>query len=224
MLDSLLSRFSSVIYIFPIYLISLTVHEYSHGLIAYKLGDPTAKDSRRLSLNPLRHIDPIGFIMMLLVGFGWAKPVPVNPLYFKNPKKGMMFTALAGPVSNLILSFITAFIALFLQYAYNITLSNALGYIYYFFTLMTLINIGLAVFNLIPVHPLDGSRILSYFLPNSFSNFFYKYGNYVYIAFFVLLLATDVVGNAISAIQTYVFTAYGYILDTPAYLLAKLIF
>lgn len=222
MLDFLLSRFSNIIFIIPIYFISLTVHEYSHGLVAYKLGDPTAKDSGRLSLNPIRHIDPIGLIMMVLVKFGWAKPVPVNPLYFKNPKKGMMLTAIAGPVSNLLLSFVSAFITLVLMYISHSVVSDTVYYVCIFFSLMTHVNTALAVFNLIPVHPLDGSRILNYFLPNSFSNFFYKYGNYIYIAFFVVLMTTDVIGNAISVVQSYVFTIYGYLLKTPAYLLANL--
>lgn len=221
MLDFLFSNYYNIIFIIPIYFISLTIHEYSHGLVAYKLGDPTAKDSGRLSLNPIRHIDPIGLIMMVLVRFGWAKPVPVNPLYFKNPKKGMMLTAIAGPVSNLLLSFVSAFITFVLMYINSVD-SDVVYYACIFFSLMTHVNIALAVFNLIPIHPLDGSRILNYFLPNSFSNFFYKYGNYIYIAFFVILMTTDVVSNAISVVQSYVFTAYGYLLKTPAYLLANL--
>ncbi len=222
MLDLLLSRYYNIIFIILIYFISLTIHEYSHGFVAYKLGDPTAKDSGRLSLNPIRHIDPIGLIMMVLVRFGWAKPVPVNPLYFRNPKKGMMLTAIAGPVSNLLLSFVSAFITYVLVYINHAVGSDVVYYASVFFSLMTHVNTALAVFNLIPIHPLDGSRILNYFLPNSFSNFFYKYGNYIYIAFFVILMTTDVVSNAISVVQSYVFTAYGYLLKTPAYLLANL--
>lgn len=224
MFDSLISRFSEALYILPIYFISLTLHEFSHGFVAYKLGDPTAKDMGRLSLNPFRHVDIVGLIMMVLIGFGWAKPVPVNPLYFRNPRKGMMFTALAGPVSNFALAFVTSFMAMFAGYAYSFTFSEPLYYVYHFFMLMAFINIGLAIFNLIPVHPLDGSRVLGYFLPNSVNDFFVRYGNYIYIAFFVLVMATDVVSNVISVVQGYVFTAFGFVLDTPAYLLASLIF
>ena len=113
MLDFILNNLLDFLYIIIIYFISLTVHEFAHGFVAYKLGDPTAKDSGRLSLNPIRHLDPVGLVMMVLCRFGWAKPVPVNPNYFKNPKKGMMLTAIAGPASNLILAFISAFFCIF---------------------------------------------------------------------------------------------------------------
>ena len=148
-----------------IVLMSLTVHEVSHGYAAYKLGDPTAKNAGRLSLNPLKHLDPIGALMLFIFGFGWAKPVPVNPYYFEGDRrKGMMEVSFAGPASNLLLAFVL--IAIYtighfgtLDYAYSMT-----GLILY--RAITL-NIYLAVFNLIPIPPLDGSKILAGVLPQA---------------------------------------------------------
>ncbi len=197
MLNILQGYLGDIIYIVPISLFSLTIHELSHGFVAYKLGDPTAKDAGRLTLNPLKHLDLIGVIMMVVLRFGWAKPVPVNPLYFKNPKKGMMLTALAGPVSNLL----TAFVSSFLLVLFTL-LPVYPSWLYTALLLTTYLNIGLAVFNLIPVYPLDGSRILGYFMPNSFNDFFVRYGNYIYIAFFLLVVLTDYVGNAVFFVQS----------------------
>ncbi|MBE6972227.1 MAG: site-2 protease family protein [Ruminococcaceae bacterium] len=140
-------------------LLCLTVHETCHGLAAYVLGDPTAKRQNRLSLNPLHHIDWFGLAMMVMAGFGWAKPVPVNPDYFKNPKRGMAITALAGPLSNFVLA-----IALLwgTRMVWQYTTADGL----LLFLLQTaLLSIGLAVFNLIPIPPLDGSKILLSLLP-----------------------------------------------------------
>lgn len=202
MLDIILSYFNDIFYILPIIIISLTFHEFAHGYVAYKLGDPTAKDQGRLTLNPLKHLDPLGFILMILLRFGWAKPVPVNPLYFRKPKKGMFLTALAGPLSNLILALVSSLLlsALFTF----VSISPFIEKIDTFLLLMTYINIGLAVFNLIPVYPLDGSRILGYFMPNGFNDFFRRYGDYITIAFIVLVLATDVVSDAVFFIQSHV--------------------
>ncbi len=224
MLNRLLSVVDQIIFILPITIISLTIHEYAHGFVAYKLGDPTAKESGRLTLNPLAHIDPIGFIMMLVLRFGWARPVPVNPLYFKKPKKGMMLTALAGPLSNLILAVFCTFLALFFVYSNFYSKIDFLFSVYQFFALMALLNFGLAAFNLIPVYPFDGSRILSYFMPNSFSNFTAQYGNYIYIAFFVFIMLTDYVSLAIGYVQTFCYEIFVFLLKSPAMFLANLIF
>ena len=143
----------------------LTVHETCHGLAAYALGDPTAKHERRLSLNPLHHIDWFGLAAMLLVGFGWAKPVPVDMRCFKKPKQGMALTALAGPASNLLLAVLLLFAAqLVLGHYVNTALcAGALD-----FLLMTAyMSIGLGLFNLIPISPLDGSKVLFSFLPTA---------------------------------------------------------
>ena len=145
-------------------LLCLTVHETCHGLAAYALGDPTAKRQRRLSLNPLHHIDWFGFAMMVLAGFGWAKPVPVNPDYFKNPKRGMAVTALAGPVSNFLLALLMMLgVRLLWQYAPATDFADSL----LLFLLQTaLLSIGLGVFNLIPIPPLDGSKVMFALLPD----------------------------------------------------------
>lgn len=143
----------------------LTVHETCHGLAALALGDPTAKSMRRLSLNPLRHIDWLGLLMMFAAGFGWAKPVPVNPGYFKNPKGGMAVTALAGPLSNLILAFLA------LAGCKVISLVNPSGtwayWLVSFLLETSMLSVGLGVFNLIPIPPLDGSKVLAALLPDS---------------------------------------------------------
>lgn len=148
-------------------LLCLVVHEVCHGLAAYLLGDPTAKQSHRLSLNPLHHLDIFGLIMMMVAGFGWAKPVPIDPRYFKKPKQGMAITALAGPASN----FVLAYLATILLSGYSAVLTvrgeTALsGGITQFLSLLILLNIGLGIFNLIPFPPLDGSKVVAMFLPD----------------------------------------------------------
>ena len=152
---------SSLIVIF----LTLPIHEFSHGFVATKLGDTTPKYQGRLTLNPLAHIDYLGALCILIFGFGWAKPVSVNMRNFKNPKLGMAITAIAGPMSNIIVAFITIilkdFISLFLS-------SNTIGYYLCLLCIfIAQINVYLAVFNLIPIPPLDGSRILNAILPDS---------------------------------------------------------
>ena len=145
----------------------LTVHETCHGLAALALGDPTAKRARRLSLNPLRHIDWFGLLMMVTVGFGWAKPVPVDPRYFKKPKQGMAITALAGPASNFVLAYVSTIIySMLFAVAQVKGESTGLSLALTFFSLLISLNIGLGIFNLIPFPPLDGSKVLAMFLPD----------------------------------------------------------
>ena len=148
-------------------LLCVVVHEVCHGLAAYWLGDPTAKRSHRLSLNPIHHLDVFGLLMMVVVGFGWAKPVPVDPRYFKHPKQGMAITALAGPISNFVLAYLSALVYSGL-YAVMVVKGETTGLALAleFFSVLILLNIGLGIFNLIPFPPLDGSKVLAMFLPD----------------------------------------------------------
>lgn len=155
-------------------LLCITIHELCHGFVAYKLGDNTAKDLGRLTLNPIKHIDIFGLVMLAIFKFGWAKPVPINMNNFKNPKAGMAITALAGPVSNLLLAAVTLLIYGFLYSALGAAgkvggfLLDTLFYIAY-------ISCALAVLNIIPIPPLDGSKVLFSFLPNHIYNNLMKY-------------------------------------------------
>ena len=146
-------------------LLCLVVHEVCHGLAAYWLGDPTAKQGHRLSLNPIHHLDPFGLLMMVVVGFGWAKPVPVDPRYFRKPKQGMAITALAGPVSNFLLAYVSAILYSGL-YAVLVVRGETTGLALAleFFGVLVTLNIGLGIFNLIPFPPLDGSKVVAMFL------------------------------------------------------------
>ena len=166
-------------------LISLTVHELSHGLVAYRLGDPTAKLNGRLTLNPLSHIDWIGLFLLLAVGVGWAKPVPVDPRNFKNPRKGMAITALAGPFSNFVLALVSLGMgSLLFHFA---PANRPLAYILLFLCQLAVLNVGLGLFNLVPFPPLDGSRVLEMLLPERAYRWLMRYERYLIVA--VVLLA-----------------------------------
>lgn len=178
----------------PAVLIALTFHEVAHGYMAFKLGDPTARSLGRLSLNPLRHLDPIGALCLLVFNFGWAKPVPINTRYFKNPRRDMALTALAGPLSNFIMAFAGVLLLHIFATIFYYAMPEATGYllsvervVILFCSSFAVINVSLGIFNLIPVPPLDGSRIFLSFLPPKYYFGIMKYERYIMIGLMVML-------------------------------------
>lgn len=183
-------------------LLAITFHEFSHGLAAYCMGDKTAKLNGRMSLNPLRHIDIVGIICLVVFRFGWAKPVPVDMRRFKRPRLGMAVCALAGPVSNVVM----AFVALVLGAVCLIFSDTAVGYwLFIFFNQLAVINVCLGIFNIIPIPPLDGSKVLFSFLPPRIYYRLMRYERYGMIIL-VLILISGVAGNWLT-------TAYTAVLD-----------
>ena len=196
------------ILLLPIILFSLSIHEFMHGFTALKLGDPTARNLGRLTLNPRKHIDPLGFLVLMIFGFGWARPVPVTPRNFKNPKWGMALVALAGPLTNFLLGAINAAIygvlwGFYANASYRATAAGTsggfqLGLLYWcmtFFGLAAMLNFIYSVFNMIPLPPYDGSRILFTFLPQRAYFAVMKYERYVMLGLLaVLILCSYVFG------------------------------
>ena len=179
-------------------LIALSIHEWAHAIVATKLGDPTPGEHGRLTVNPIAHLDPLGALLFLAVGFGWAKPVPVNPLYFRHPRRDTCLVAAAGPASNLVLAFIAlAGLAMLGQgaelSAMGLLETPARGQVLTAFVLQLLasslfINLGLMAFNLLPIAPLDGSKVLQAFIPRRFADRyeeFMRVGMYILLAIFV---------------------------------------
>lgn len=193
MLGSITDKFIELMFVLPCVLIALTVHEVAHGWMAWKLGDPTARNLGRLTLNPLKHLDPIGALCMVLFHFGWAKPVPINTRYFKKSKRDTALTAAAGPVSNFIMSFAALLLMRILALVFNsfpphsqftANLQYAvLTLLWYFHSL----NLSLGVFNLLPVPPLDGSRIFLVFLPPKAYFAVMKYERYIQLGLMAML-------------------------------------
>lgn len=163
-------------------ILALSVHEFAHAFVADKMGDPTARISGRMTMDPTSHVDILGFLSLLFFGFGWAKPVPINPMNFKNRKSGMILVSLAGPLSNLILAIIFSIL-----YKFVAPILDMLA-LYYILQYGVIINISLMIFNLIPVPPLDGSKILASLLPYKYEAKFYEYERYLYIILIVLLI------------------------------------
>ncbi|MBU5674933.1 site-2 protease family protein [Alkaliphilus sp. MSJ-5] len=166
---------SQLLYTLPAILIAISMHEFAHGYVSYRLGDPTPKHMGRLSVNPLAHLDPVGTICLLIFHFGWAKPVGVNPYYYKDRKKGMVMVALAGPIMNFFIAFISIFAMGLILKVTGGYAGEFIIYIFNFLNYLFIINIGLGAFNLIPVPPLDGSKVLGAVLP---SDKYFKYMQY----------------------------------------------
>lgn len=180
-------------------LLCISFHETCHGLAALMLGDPTAKRAGRLSLNPLKHIDPIGLVMMITVRFGWAKPVPVDMRRFRNPKMGMAITALAGPVSNLVLSVVALLLYAVCDFYYQYLELEILYWVSTFLIYTAVLSVGLGVFNLLPIPPLDGSKILFSVLPNRWYLWLMRYERYGSLLLMGLLIAGVLDGVLVGA-------------------------
>ena len=189
----------------PITLIALTGHELAHAWVSTKLGDPTPRREGRLTLNPMAHLDLVGTILMILTGFGWAKPVGVNPMYYRDRKKGMALTAIAGPVANLIMAFFGVLIGMLLLVAgsYLGWSEDVIGVIMLVCYLFATRNLGFMVFNLIPIPPLDGSKVLGMFLPNRTYYTMLQYERYAILLIMFLSLsgAFDlIIGTGVDAV------------------------
>lgn len=200
--EKMTDQILNYIVMIPPLLLALTLHEFAHGWVAWRLGDPTAKNMGRLTLNPISHLDPVGTIAFIILRFGWAKPVPVNPSYFKNPLKDMLWVAAAGPATNMLLAVVSALLYKTLiqvisgMQATELLLAiipPVLGMLY----ASVWINLVLCVFNLLPVPPLDGSRILTGILPPAMARSYLRVERYGFIVLLVLML-TGVIGGIIS--------------------------
>ncbi len=205
-----------ILLLIPIFLLSLSVHESAHGLAANALGDPTAKNLGRISLNPVKHFDLFGFIAMLLFGFGWAKPVPINTRQMKNGKWGFVWSSLAGPFSNFLLAFVFAVLLGFgdviLSYVSLSAEVEAMTILFLYIGVT--VNVSLAVFNLLPVPPLDGSRLLTALLPRKWALWTFRYEQYIMYALLFLLYFgafTGIISGARGFVEGLIFKIVGLI-------------
>ena len=221
-INNFIENLPQILLSLPIVLIALSFHELAHGFVAMKLGDNTAKNLGRLTMNPLKHIDIIGFISMVLFRFGWAKPVPIQSRNFRKPRRDMALTGLAGPVSNIILAIISVLLLRLVMLIMGVAMPNEINLcikalflgsfssisasvpfiimsiISYMLYLGVILTLSLALFNLIPIPPLDGSRIFYVFLPANLYFGIMKYEQYISMAMFLLLMFTDIVTYPLS--------------------------
>jgi Zn-dependent protease len=189
-------NFLTLLLIAPPILLALTFHEYAHAYAAYRYGDDTAKQNGRLTLNPLRHLDPLGTIMIFIVHFGWAKPVPVNPYRLRNPKKDMLWISAAGPLANMVLALASGLLIRVLLNGGVIPGGHTAGGLLFFMVVMSLqINLALAIFNILPIAPLDGSKILAGLLPARYEkliHYLQRYGPFILIGLILIGQVTGV--------------------------------
>ncbi len=201
------------LYVLPAIIIGLTLHEWAHAYAAYRLGDPTARNLGRMTLNPLAHIDPIGFLMLLLIGFGWAKPVPVNPRNFKNYKRDDIIVSLAGIFTNLVVAFLFSFVYVAGILKWGLVTNEAFMSI--FGSIIT-INLALAIFNLIPIYPLDGSHVFETLLVRKIPRVFMflrQYGQWILLALLISGVVSTVLSYLISAISSGFFTVAAWLIN-----------
>ena len=185
MLSYYISQLRSILYVAPVMLLAIIVHECVHGWVSDKLGDPTPRMSGRLTLNPLKHLDPMGTLCLLVFHMGWANPVPINPYYYKDRKKGLILVSLAGPIANMLLACISILLeGLLLLYAPNTVFFQTLAVLFWY---SAVLNVGLGVFNLIPIPPLDGSHVLGE-LSDKAAEIYNRYRPYWSIVLILLLI------------------------------------
>ena len=202
-----------IVLLLPIFLLSLSFHEFSHGYVSYLLGDPTAKRQGRLTLNPLAHLDPMGTLVLIITRmFGWAKPVPIDPRHYKDRDKGIILVSIAGPAANFLLAIIFAILLRLIFARYNLVmrgsgifgprdLSDIVGLVVTMIQTGVFLNIALAIFNLIPIPPLDGSKILRGILPRKYNSIFDSLEGGAGMIILVLLLFTGVLGRIIQPVM-----------------------
>ncbi|MBR4153344.1 MAG: site-2 protease family protein [Selenomonadaceae bacterium] len=190
----------------PGIVIAMVIHEYSHARVAYALGDFTPRLQGRLTLNPAAHVDPIGLLMLFVVHFGWAKPVQINPMNFSNPRRDDILVSLAGPASNLIMSFV-ALVALTLMIKFGLPISDG---VFVVFKLIIIYNINFAIFNMLPIPPLDGSHILRNLLPYELARRYEELERYSFI-FLIIIIATPILSYVFLPLQRFIFGIFNSI-------------
>lgn len=193
-------------------LVAITFHEFAHGYASYKMGDPTPKETGRLSLNPFRHLDFFGTICLMIVHFGWAKPVQVNPYYYKNRKKGMVIVALAGPMMNFFIMSISIFVMGVILKVTGGYGGDFIIFMFDLFSLLAVINLSLGVFNLIPIPPLDGSKIVGAILPE---DKYFKYMRFERFGYFLLLIVLyfDVLRGPLNTVIMWIYNSVWYVVS-----------